>query len=164
MHVLICVDVYKCVCTYVLMHDLTYVCTVYLCIYFRRYECDVGMNAYAYTFVLYILCSEIMTEGKKCGWMTCSRGQYTYFLLRRSRVDISANILIIVVIFCYFYQSLVECSGIVPENKPRPRLCTSSTIYYSLQLGHQKLTQFVPSPFRQANTTHTTPRALHRLH
>jgi len=85
------------------MHALTYVCmyvcTVYLRIYFRRYEYDVCMNAYAYTFVLYILCSEIMTEGKKYGRMTCSRGQHTYFILRRSRFDILAHILIIVVNF-----------------------------------------------------------------
>jgi len=66
--------------------------------------------------------------------------------------------------FCNLYQSLEECSEIVPETKPPPLLFTSFTIYYLLQLGHQKLAQIVPSPFRQANATHTTPRALQRLH
>lgn len=152
----ICVDA----CAYACM----YVCTVYLRIFFRRYGCDVCMSAYAYTFVLYILYSEIMTEGKKYGRMTCSRGQHTYFKIRSSRVDISAHVPIILVIFLNLYQPLEECSEIVPETKPPPLLCTSFTIYYSLQQGHQKLAHLVPSPLRQTNTTHTTPRALQRWH
>lgn len=103
-----------------------------------------------------------MTETKKHRRVTRSRGQHTYFVLRRSRVDISAHILIIVILFCNFYHSLEKSSEIVPETKPRPLLCPSSTIYYSLQLGDQTLAQIVPSPQHQTNTT--TPRALHRLH
>jgi len=152
----ICVDA----CSYVCM----YVCVMYWCIYFRRYGSDVCMYAYAYTFVIYILCAESVTEAKKYWRTTCSRGQHTYFVLRMCRVEISAHILITWYLFCHLYYSLEECSGIVPETKPPPLLCTCFTICYSLQLRHQKLAQIVPSPFRQANTTHTTPRALHRLH
>lgn len=112
------------------------------------------MYSYAYTFVIYILYAESMTEAKKHRRTTCSRGQHTYFVLRMCRVEISAHILITWYLFCHFYYSLEECSGIVPETKPPPLLCTSFTIFYSLQLGHQKLTQNVLSPFRQANTTH----------
>jgi len=95
----ICVDA----CSYLCMDVCMYVLCIYA--YVFRYECDVCMNAYAYTFVLYILCSEIMTESKKYGRMTCSRCQHTYFIRRRSRVDISAHILIIVVIFFVIYIS-----------------------------------------------------------
>jgi hypothetical protein len=87
----ICVDA----CCYVCM----YVCTMYLCIHSRSCDCDVCTNAYAYTFVIYILRLEIVTEAKKRRRMTCSRGQHTYFVLRRSRVEISAHMLIIGVLF-----------------------------------------------------------------
>jgi hypothetical protein len=138
-----------------------YVCMWYVLMQIFSYVC---MYVYAYTFVIYILCAESVTEAKKYRRTTCSRGQHTYVILRMCRVEILAHILITWYLFCHFCYSLEECSGIVPETKPPPLLCTSFTICYSLQLGHQKLARIVPSPFRQANTTHTTPRALHRLH